>query len=76
MIVNSFQGIVHNWHKNMSPNIKKYIIEVYVKNNLRIDIEIALYKLTNLRICSLCNFKSFFCEFNEYYYELYDSTKN
>jgi len=36
----------------------------------------ALYKLTNLRICNLCNFKSFFCEFDKYYYELYDSTEN
>jgi len=36
----------------------------------------ALYKLTNLKICNLCNFKSFFCEFNKYYYELYDSTEN
>ena len=36
----------------------------------------ALYKLTNLKICNLCNFKSFFCEYNKYYYELYDSTKN
>ena len=30
----------------------------------------ALYKLTNLRICNLCNFKSFFCKFDKYYYEL------
>ena len=36
----------------------------------------ALYKLTNLRICNLCNYKSFFCEFNKYYYALYDSTEN
>ena len=36
----------------------------------------ALYKLTNLKICNLCNFKSFFYEFNKYYYELYDSTEN
>jgi len=36
----------------------------------------ALYKLTNLRICNLCNYKSFFCEFAKYYYELHDSTEN
>ena len=36
----------------------------------------ALYKLTNLRICNLCNYKSFFCEFDKYYYDLYDSTED
>jgi len=36
----------------------------------------ALYKLTNLRICNLCNYKSFFYEFDKYYYELYDSIEN
>ena len=36
----------------------------------------ALYKLTNLRICNLCSYKSFFCELEKYYYELYDSTEN
>ena len=29
-----------------------------------------------MRICNLCNFKSFFCELDKYYYELYDSTEN
>ena len=32
--------------------------------------------MTNLRICNLCNFKSFFSEFDKCYYELYDSSMN
>ena len=48
----------------------------YIDNFLNANLENrreALYKLTNLRICNLCNFKSFFCEFNKYYYTLYVS---
>ena len=33
MIINSFQGTIHNWYKNISPNIKN-IMEVDVKNSL------------------------------------------
>ena len=49
----------------------------YVENqdNARIERRReTLYKITNLRIYNLCNFRSFFCEFDKYYYELYDST--
>ena len=50
---------------------------LHIKSKLDMEEEKeALYKLTNLRICNLCNFKSFFCEFDKYYYELYDSTEN
>ena len=35
-----------------------------------------LYKLTILRISNLCNIKSFSCEFDKYYYELYYLTEN
>ena len=64
--------------------IRKYLIGQfkgyeYIANHKQASLEIrkeASYKLTNLRICNLCNFKSFFCEFDKCYYELYDSTKN
>ena len=51
----------------------------YVANQEQASLEKrkeASYKLTNLRIYKLCNFKSFFFEFDKYYYEFYDSTEN
>ena len=50
-------------------------IDDFLNGNLENRRE-ALYKLTNLRICNLCNFTSFFCEFNKYYYTLYVSSKD
>jgi len=44
IIVNSFQGIDHNWYKNISPNIKN-IIELDVKSTLRNDIEERIWTL-------------------------------
>lgn len=44
MIIDPFQGIIHNWYKNISVNIKN-IIEVDVKSNLRIDIEKGFWTL-------------------------------
>jgi len=38
IVINSFQGIVHNWYKDISPNIKN-LIGLDVKSNLRTDIE-------------------------------------
>ena len=107
LIINLFQGIVANWFNGLSPGIRN-LIELDVKRNLVISIELGVwsivkyhigqckgyeylenqdnaqikrrkeapYKITNLRICNLSNFKSFFCEFDKYYYDLYDSTEN
>ena len=63
---------------------KKYLIGQFQGFDYAQDTELnkyesqkeALYKLTNLRICNLCNYKNFFCEFDKYYYELYDSREN
>ena len=49
LIINSFQGIVYNWHQRLSPNILN-LIEIDVKRNLITIIEEGIWTMVKYLI--------------------------